>query len=245
MRWWAADPGRWERELSEMRVWFPEWKSYESVREREILTRQGFVKEPVLVLVWEGALQPLPDGQDEAVKILADLAENRTVLVDRGGMLRHPPDCAGAHVVPQPIRERQEYGVAFWLRAEHSLPPAHPEVCALRPFLGPELYYTQGHVNQDGTLCPYTSSDDDWNGQSDTLAKYLRHGVSIFLAKHLHWEWTGKGIWPGHRGPHGTREAITESMRRPPTVQCRCGSGRPYSECHRDADRELPLRSAR
>jgi hypothetical protein len=233
MRWWVSDPERWERELHDMDVWFPDWEYFEDVQ-------YGPSREPFLICVWEGELQPLPDDGDEATKILADLNHDRTLLVDRGGVLLHPQGCTGSHEVPDPLRGRSDYGVKFRLRAEHLPPPAHPKVYGLRPYLGPELYYTQGHVNLDCSLCPYTITDDDWNGERDTIARYLRHGVSILLAKHLYWQWTreatGTGVWPGKKGPHGLSEAIIEAQKRPPTVQCRCGSGRAYRNCHMEED---------
>lgn len=226
-----------------MHAWFPGWTRYESVAKRECLTSQGFVMEPVLVLVWEGDLQPLPNDTSEAVNILADLAEDRTVLVQQGGLLRHSADCVFPHAVPEPLQNRDDYGVVFHLRVEHPQPPAHPKAYALRPSLEPELYHTQGHVNADGSLCPYTATDDDWNGHRDTLAKYLRQGLSILLAKHLYWEWTGaatrNGVWPGIKGPHGDYQAALEALRRPPTVQCRCGSGRPHKDCHIKLDQRI------
>ncbi len=194
--------------------------------------------EPVLVLGWEGELQPLPADPSEAQKLLADLAADRTVLVDQGGLLRHPTECAGPHEVPTPLLNRDDYGVAFRLRVEQFQPPAHPKVYSVRPYLGPELFHTQGHVNGDGSLCPFTATDDEWNGEGDTLAKYLRQGVAALLAKHLYWQWT-RGLWPGSKGPHGEFEAAQEALRRPRTLQCRCGSGRPYEYCHRAADERM------
>ncbi len=243
MRWWVDDPGRWERELLDMGLWFPDWELGEDVAEREYPTAQGAVKEKLLVRVWEGELHPLPADHDEAVKILADLAADRVVLVERAGVLRHNGTCAGAHVVLEPLRGRSDYATAFWLRAYQFAPPAHPKVYALRPWLGRELFHTQGHVNGDGSLCPFFAPDDVWNGVEGTLARYLRTGVSILLAKHLYWQWTreamGTGIWPGRRGPHGLLEAMLESMYRPLMTQCRCGSGRPYGDCHRELDKEI------
>lgn len=219
-----------------MGAWFPDWEYFEDVHYKP----SG---EPFLIRVWEGELQPLPDDGDEAVKILADLEKDRWLRVARGGTLQHPQECNGPHQVPIPLRARSGYAIRFNLRAEQLPPPAHPKVYARYPHLGPELYHTQGHVNQDGSLCPYTIGDDEWSGQRDTLARYLFHGVSFLLAKHLYWQWTreatGIGIWPGTRGPHGTFEAILEALKRPPTNPCRCGTGKPYRDCHMEGDKHI------
>lgn len=219
-----------------MGEWFPDWEYYDSVR-------MGEAGEPLLVRVWEGELAPLPAESEEAAKILSDLNEDRTVLVERGGVLKHDPHCTGAHGSPDAIRNHTDFAVGFRLMAEHPAPPAHPKVYALRPRLGAELFHTQGHVNGDGSLCPFFPPDGEWDGTKDTLAKYLRAGVSILLAKHLYWQWTrevtGAGIWPGARGPHGRFEAILESLQRSLAAQCRCGSGKPYADCHQEVDRQL------
>ena len=97
--------------------WFPDWEYGEDVAEREYPTAQEVVKEKLLVRVWEGELCPLPTDHDEAVKVLADLAADGVVLVERGGVLRHDGSCAAAHVVPAPLLGRSDYATAFWLRA--------------------------------------------------------------------------------------------------------------------------------
>jgi len=226
-----------------MGAWFPDWQHFEAARERQVPAGRGFVREPVIILVWEGELQPLPDDPSEATNILADLAADRDVLVAQGGTLQHLESCMYPHNVPESIHAQGEYGVRFLLQAEHLAPPAHPNVYSLRPYLSPELYNTQGHINRDGTLCPFTGTDDGWNGGRDTLAAYLKRGVAILLAKHLYWQWiweaTSNGIWPGWSGPHGEVQAALEAMKRPPTVQCRCGSGRPHGVCHRPLDERI------
>jgi len=243
VRWWVDDPGRWEREVLDMGRWFPDWEYGEDIAERDRLTAQGVAREKLLVRAWEGELRPLPTAHDEAVKILADLAADRVVLVERAGVLRHHHRCAAAHVVPGPLRNRTDYEASFRLRAHQFAPPAHPKVYALQPWLGPELFRTQGHVNGDGSLCPIFAPDEVWNCVEGTLARYLRTGVSILLAKHLYWQWTrdatGIGIWPGQRGPHGLLDGILGSMRQSPDTQCRCGSGRPYAGCHMEPDKEF------
>lgn len=242
MRWWAADPDRWDRELREMGGWFPEWEYIESIADREVPTQGGSVKQKVLVIAWEGRLQPLPQDSHEAVKILADLANDQEVLVTRGGMLRHHERCRASHSVPDAVRNRNDFGVVFHLLAHQFPPPTHPKVYALQPHLGPELFHSQGHVNGDGSLCPLFAPDGAWNGIIDTLAKYLRAGVAPLLAKHLYWQWTldatGRGVWPGTRGPHGPAEAMLTSLARSPDDQCWCGSGKPHKECHREHDRK-------
>lgn len=194
----------------------------------------------MIVRVWEGELQPLPDDPQEASYILADLEQDRQVTVDVDGILRHDPTCTQPHGnLPAAVQSQRHYSERFLLRAEHWAPPAHPKVYALRPYLGPELYFTQKHLNLDGSLCPYTPTDDEWNGGQDTLSMYLRRGVSIFLAKHLYWKWTaanGSGRWPGRSGPHGELQAVLQALSRRPTVQCRCGNGRRYQDCHRPFD---------
>lgn len=156
--------------------------------------------------------------------------------------MKHHDDCRASHSVPDALRNRSDYGVVFHLLAHQFAPPIHPKVYAEQPYLGPELFYTQGHINGDGSLCPFFAPDGEWDGIADTFAKYLRVGVSPFLAKHLYWQWvfdaTGRSEWPGARGPHGIAEAILESATRSPDAQCRCGSGKPYRECHRDVDRK-------
>lgn len=225
MRWWIADPDRWEREIHDMGAWFPDWQY-------DLGVHYHLTGEPFLIIVWEGELQPLPDSEQEAVKILAHLKKDSEVIVGRGGTLLHPPACTDPDDdMPAQVRGRSDYGTRFALRTEQFAPPAHPKVYSDRPHLGPELYETQGHVNRDGSLCPYTATDEDWNGRRDTLALYLRRGVSILLAKHLYWTWTGN--WPGQRGPHGEIEADAEARQRPPNVQCWCGSGKPYRDCHK------------
>ncbi len=224
-----------------MRVWFPNWIWSETVREREVLGPRGFSREFMIVRVWEGGLQPLPDDPHEARCILADLEQDRQLMVGVGGTLRHDPTCTRSHQdLPAAVQFQPQYGQCFSLRAEHWAPPSHPKVFALRPSLGPELYFTQKHINLDGSLCPYTATDDEWAGGQDTLSMYLRRGVSIFLAKHLFWAWTeeetGAGIWPGQSGPHGEVQAILLALSRPRTAQCRCGSGQPYQDCHRSFD---------
>ncbi len=210
--------------------WFPEWEYYEADRDHE------------LALIWEGELQPLPQQPDSAMKILADLAAERLILVDRGGLLKHDGACKAGHELPPALQGRTDYGISFRLQVHHRAPPAHPKVYAIRPLLGAELFQTQGHVNGDGSLCPLFVPDGEWDGHRDTLAKYLRRGVSVLLAKHLFWLWTGsagKGQWPGRRGPHGREEAARQSLRLPPTAQCWCGSGKSHEACHREEDKEL------
>lgn len=224
-----------------MCVWFPGWVWVDTVGEREVLGPRGFSREPVIVRVWEGDIQPLPDDPHEARCILADLEQDCKVLVDVGGTLRHDPSCTRPHQeLPAAVQFQSHYGQRFSLRAEHWAPPAHPKVYSLRPCLGPELYFTQKHVNLDGSLCPYTATDGEWTGRQDTLSMYLRRGVSIFLAKHLFWAWTreadANGIWPGKSGPHGEVQAILLALSRPSVAQCRCGSGHPYQNCHRSFD---------
>lgn len=242
MGWWLVDHARWDRELQEMGEWFPEWEFCESVADREVPMPQGSLKETAMVIAWEGRLQPLLQDPDEAVKILSDLANDREVLVVRGGTLKHDEACRASHSVPEPLRNRNDYGVVFQLFAHQFAPPAHPKVYALQPYLGPELFRTQGHVNGDGSLCPFFAPDGEWDGTTDTFARYLRVGVSSLLAKHLYWQWmldaTGRNEWPGVRGPHGRAEAMLESIARSASAQCWCGSGKAYSDCHRNLDRE-------
>lgn len=231
-----------------MGEWFPEWEFYESIAERIIPTKQGTVREKAVVIAWEGFLQPLPTDPAEAMKILADLARDREVLVTRGGTLEHKSNCREQHIAPDPVRNRRDYGTVFRLLVHQFAPPTHPKAYALQPYLGPELIHTQGHVNGDGSLCPLSAADGVWDGRTDTLAKYLRKGVSPLLAKHLYWQWiydaTGRNEWPGARGPHGRLEAILATMARGSDSPCWCGSGKEHAECHRDLDVEELSRSA-
>lgn len=240
MRWWVSDPNRWDLELADMLAWFPDWTWFETTREHQVLGQEGFVRELIIVRVWEGELQPLPDDAHEARRILSDLEKDRQVTVDVGGVLRHDPGCTQPHEsLPEAVQSQSRYNERFFLSTEHWAPPAHPKAYALRPYLGPELYFTQKHINLDGSLCPYTPTDGEWNGREDTLSMYLRRGISIFLAKHLYWTWTaanGAGRWPGRTGPHGELQAMLQALSRHPTVPCRCGNGPIYQDCHRPID---------
>ena len=184
---------------------------------------------------WRGSLTVVRATEGLA-ELFYDLECGRLVRMLRGGELLHRPDCKARHRRQDWMREVTAPFPEFEVRVRYAGGSRHPVSWVLRPELRPGLV---GHLNRDGTVCPYFPPDGVWSWERGTVATYVDY-VAVWIAKRVVWERTGH--WPGRAHPaiYGEAESARYHLRViAPEAQCWCGSGGAYKKCHRKVDREF------
>lgn len=224
--WWDEDEARWEREVKDMKLWFPtsDWGEFKS---RNSSTRY-----------WEIIVEPIPQIEEHR-QIISDLERDAPVDVLPTGKLTHSQRCHANHLVPQQLTRINLYDEAFLVRLIYQSPPAHPKAMCIDPLISrasisdhPHLYDPSGHI------CPLYPPDGTWQWKRNTGAEYMFH-VSLWLFKTAVWlasrKANGAGYWLGSDVGH----TLVQQLRTHPSLACMCGSGVTYRRCHRQMHRFL------
>lgn len=184
---------------------------------------------------WRGALMAIRSGEDLG-ELIDDLEHDRDVYVAHGGEILHNPGCSAIHCshpwmdglsapFPRAVLEVRYRGGAADPRAFLRAPRVTPERLRHR-------------FDDDGSICPFLSSEGVWIAGRDTVADFMSH-VAIWVAK---WSvWTRTGHWPG--GEHPIFPPGLAQLHHletiPADARCWCRSGEAYGGCHAPDDQRV------
>lgn len=224
MSWWEKDPGRWDREEQEMKMWFPISQWGERVERGRAIR------------FWEVIVEPVPSAP-EVLLVLADLDRGGPVDMNPSGWIRHSQRCRADHKLREGFEGLEIPDTVFLLEAVYQEPPGHPLVRSLDPKVSCLRFPGHPHFYGGEVICPLFPPENTWRWKNHTMTDYLEH-VAVWLLKHLVWKATqdrdGKGIWIGPDVEHSPMYLLWVIR---PSDQCHCGSGKTYRRCCRSHDR--------
>lgn len=179
--------------------------------------------------VWEGWLQPIR-SRVGLNGILCDLDADQQILVDReSASLAHPPRCTTNHEQHRIFNRLKRPDRAFRVRIGFTGGVSHPQAWLLDPIVTDATHY---HMFSGGRICAYPPQTNAWQADEHTVADFTDH-VLVWTFK---WNtWVETGYWLGSEEDHDPLHLVSTVS---PESQCWCGSGKTYSECCRQRDRD-------
>lgn len=221
--WWDEDKSRWEREVEDMRHWFPvsDWSQVET--------------ESIKMRFWQVLVEPIPTGR-ELQLLISDLDRDGAVEMLRDGRLSHSARCHAKHEGPNSLKDLKLVDEAFLIEVLYREPPALPIARCIDPPLSRKTCPEHPHFYEPDIICPLFPPDRTWQWARNTAADYMVH-VSVWLFKTAVWlvakKASGCGYWLGSEVDHNpSRLSRTDA-----SAPCMCGSGMPYRRCHRQIHR--------
>ncbi len=204
-----------QQHMAEMVACYPGWKCFRD--------ESG--------IFWEGRLQGLPPSLEDAANAVTALYWDDHVFIRDGTVYATtkygslPPNITLDHV-RRIVQECRSYQV----QVRYRRPPGVPMARCINPEVSRKTHPAHPHLYADGSVCPFLPSSKRWAWGENTLVDFV-DDVAIWVAKHQVYEVTGKWIGPAisHDPEHLVRSIL-------PNAPCHCGSGKPYSRCHRYDD---------
>jgi hypothetical protein len=224
--WYNNDPGRWDRERSEMRS-FPQF----SWGERFF---------PYNYRYWRGTLQPL-DEESSLGEIAYCLKYQKPLIVHPTGLLvPSDPDIESLDLefLSQVAFTRFEIEIVYLD------PPAVPRIYSIHPRLDVRKYPDHPHLNKgrrhplwglerllpDSDLCVFATQDGTWNWGQHSVADIVEY-TSMWLASHLLWLASRRKTWLIPGASHNPYWLLWNT---PWKADCACGSGKTFESCCKD-----------
>ncbi len=219
--WFDKDINRWKIEVQEMTERFPHMKWGERLR-------------PYHHRFWRGYLHPLYPGCDAGL-LAVHLKQQLPVIVNTRGALLPTQD-----VPPLPIEDKNELYVPYLIELVYDEPPTVPRVYVLYPKIDKIVFPKHPHMylnshplgSVQNAICTFAPHDGEWSWEISTASKLIEW-TSIWLANHILWVQTGEWL-----GPQASHETIDLYKSISDKSLCHCGSGKPYSYCHKKSDKQ-------
>jgi hypothetical protein len=224
--WFHGDPGRWDRERSEMRF-FPQFTWGERFF-------------PYNYRYWRGTIQPL--NEESSLGEIAYCLKFQKALTVRPTGLLVPAD---ADSKPLALGFLSQVAFTrFEIEIVYLDPPAVPRIFALQPRLDHRSYPDHPHLNKgrrhplwglerrlpDSDLCVFATQDGAWNWQQHSVADIVEY-TSMWLAGHLFWLASGRKTWLIPGASHDPQWLLLNT---PEEADCSCGSGKAFGSCCKD-----------
>jgi hypothetical protein len=177
-------------------------------------------------VAWEGWLQPLRTI-DHIDAILADLEDDRPLVISNYGELLHDPDCNRFHSSHRLTRRLRNRFPLSRIKVTYNGNTRHPRAYRIEP---PIEFGSKHTFLSDGRLCLYAPWKGAWRHDRNTVADFTDQ-VVIWLAKRSIWETTG--VWLGREVSHSPVSVFADIEVQ---AECWCGLGNSYGSCHRQLD---------
>lgn len=174
-------------------------------------------------LLWEGWVQPIRSLENLSA-ILADIENDRAVIISNGGNITHDPNCVIEHSEHRLLAQLTSATRLFKISVEDFCSNQMPFARVLEPEITEGL---RKHTWGANGICGFEPWKYPWDANTSSIVEFIDHCV-IWLFKWNVFAQTTE--WLGSETPHDAK-FLLNAVR--PKESCYCGSGKKYEGCHR------------